>query len=58
MKNVELPRGFLGRDGVAEDSDHSEYCDDDFKDLMSKSQVEKSIKIFYDRLRELINPID
>jgi len=38
VKNIALPGGFLGRDGetaAIEDSEHSDYCDDDFKDLMS-----------------------
>ena len=36
----------------------SDYSDGDFQDLMSVKQIQQSIKVFYDRLRELINPID
>lgn len=35
VKNVALPDSFLGRDDAGDDSEHSDYCDDDFKDLMS-----------------------
>jgi len=35
VKNVALPNSFLGRDDAGDDSEHSDYCDDDFKDLMS-----------------------
>lgn len=55
--NVALPEGFIGRDGQ-EDTEQSDYCEDDFKDLMSQQQVQQSIKIFFDRLKEILNPID
>lgn len=59
MKNVALPATLLGKDGGGEESsDQSDYCEDDFQDLMSTKQIEQSIKVFYDRLKELINPID
>ena len=35
-----------------------DYKEDDFKDLMSLKEQQQSIKVFYDRLQELINPID
>jgi hypothetical protein len=41
-----------------DENDDSDYCDDDFKDLMSIKQIQQSIKVFYDRLKELMNPID
>lgn len=34
VKNVALPGGFLNKDG-GDDSEHSDYNEDDFKDLMS-----------------------
>ena len=51
-----LPRSTLDKEG--EESEHSDYCEEDFKDLMSIKQIQQSIKVFYDRLKELINPID
>ena len=51
-----LAPSMLDHNGI--DSEHSDYCEDDFKDLMSVQQIEQSIKIFYDKLKELMNPID
>ena len=42
-------------DGANEDSDYSES---DFSDLLSNKQIEENIKVFFDRMHELINPID
>lgn len=57
IKDVKsLPPSLLDKDGA--ESEHSDYTDDDFKDLMSIKQIQQSIKVFYDRLKELINPID
>lgn len=41
-----------------DDGDISDYTEDDFKDLLSKKQIEQSINVIYSRLKELINPID
>ena len=38
--------------------DESDYSDEDFTDLMSNQQIEQSIRVFFDRMHELINPID
>ena len=41
MKNVALPATLLGKDGGGEESsDKSDYCEDDFQDLMSTKQIE------------------
>ncbi len=40
------------------DSDFSDYSDQDFSDLLSNTQIEQNIKIVYDRINELMNPID
>ena len=40
------------------DSELEDYQEGDFADLMSTKQIQQSIKVFHDRLRELINPID
>ena len=42
-------------EGANEDSDYSE---NDFSDLLSNKQIEENIKVFFDRMHELINPID
>ena len=42
-------------DGADVDSDYSET---DFSDLLSNKQIEENIKVFFDRMHELINPID
>ena len=39
-------------------SEESDYNEDEFSDLRSSAQVQKSIRLFTDRLKELINPID
>ena len=52
-----LPQSHVKNDGN-NDNEDSDYCDDDFKDLMSIKQIQQSIKVYYDRLRELMNPID
>lgn len=57
VKNVALLGGLMDR-GNDDDSGQSDYNEDDFKDLMSLQQVQQSIKVYYDRLKELINPID
>ena len=49
------PRGSAEADRVSEESDYNE---DEFSDLRSSAQVQKSIRLFTDRLKELINPID
>jgi len=36
----------------------SDYSDSDFQDLMSNKQIEENIKVFFDRMHELVNPID
>lgn len=42
----------------AHDSDMTDYSDSDFNDLLSNQQIEQNIKIFYDRINELMNPIE
>lgn len=42
----------------AEDSDFTDYSDGDFNDLLTSHQIEHNIKVFYDRIHELINPIE
>ena len=39
-------------------SEESDYNEDEFSYLRSSAQVQKSIRLFTDRLKELINPID
>lgn len=56
VKGIALPGSILEKEG--DENDDSDYCDDDFKDLMSIKQIQQSIKVFYDRLKELMNPID
>lgn len=58
MKNVALPGSLLDKENADDDGDQSDYNADDFKDLLSIKQIQQSIKVFYDRLKELINPID
>ena len=41
-----------------EDAELTDYTEEDFKDLMSQQQVLQSIKVYFNRLKELINPID
>jgi hypothetical protein len=41
-----------------DDGELTDYTEEDFKDLMSQQQVLQSIKVYFDRLKELINPID
>ena len=57
MRGVALPQSHAKNEGN-NDNEDSDYCDDDFKDLMSIKQIQQSIKVYYDRLRELMNPID
>lgn len=58
VKNVALPGSLLDKENADDDGNESDYCADDFKDLLSIKQIQQSIKVFYDRLKELINPID
>jgi hypothetical protein len=57
-KNIALPSDQLGQGGGEESEEMSDYSEGDFQDLMSVKQIQQSIKVFYDRLKELINPID
>ena len=57
VRGVALPQSHVKNEGN-NDNEDSDYCDDDFKDLMSIKQIQQSIKVYYDRLRELMNPID
>ena len=41
-----------------EDGAESDYSDSDFQDLLSNKQIEENIKVFFDRMHELVNPID
>lgn len=65
VKNLGMPISLLGKEsehknirGGNDDSDDDDYSEDDFLHLMSLQQKEESIKVYYDRLKELINPID
>ena len=53
-----LAPSMLEAEGGDSDGGGSDYSEDDFKDLMSVQQIEQSILVFYDRLKELMNPID
>ena len=57
VRGIALPQSHVKNEGN-NDNEDSDYCDDDFKDLMSIKQIQQSIKVYYDRLRELMNPID
>ena len=41
-----------------EEAQESDYSDTDFQDLMSNKQIEENIRVFFDRMHELVNPID
>ena len=58
VRGVALPGSMLEKEGGGDENEDSDYCDDDFKDLMSIKEIQQSIKVFYDRLKELMNPID
>ena len=48
-----------GEAGISlNDAEDSDYSDSDFQDLMSNKQIEENIKVFFDRMHELVNPID
>lgn len=38
--------------------DDSDYSDGEFKDLMDQKKIQEDIRMFYDRIHELINPIE
>ena len=40
------------------DSEITDYSDTDFNDLLTSHQIEHNIKVFYDRIHELVNPIE
>ena len=40
------------------EQEESDYSDDDFQDLLSNKQIEENIRVFFDRMHELVNPID
>lgn len=56
-KNIALPSEQLTQD-AGEQSDSSDYSESDFQDLMSVKQIQQSILVFQNRLKELMNPID
>ena len=65
LKNLGMPISLLGKEpehrsirGCNDDSDYEDYSGDDFSYLMSSKEKEDSMKAYYDRLKELINPID
>ena len=65
LKNLGMPISLLGKEpehrnirGGNDDSDYEDYSEDDFSYLMSSQQKQDSMKVYYDRLKELINPID
>jgi len=39
IKNVALPGSLLEKENEDEDGDHSDYCEDDFKDLLSIKEI-------------------
>ena len=41
-----------------DEQEDSDYSDSDFQDLMSNKQIEENIRVFFDRMHELVNPID
>lgn len=58
VKGVALPGQILVQDGGDDNAEQKDYTEDDFRDLKTVKQIQQSIKVFYDRLSELINPID
>ena len=53
-----MARTASGLSNYNEKEEESDYSDDDFQDLLSNKQIEENIKVFFDRMHELINPID
>jgi len=40
------------------DSDSSEYNEDDFRELLSKEEIEDNMNEFFDNVQEMFNPAD
>jgi hypothetical protein len=36
----------------------TDYSEQDFSDMHSNEEIEQNMKVFYDRMHELINPIE
>jgi len=36
----------------------TDYSEQDFTDMHSNEEIEQNMKVFYDRIHELINPIE
>ena len=53
-----MPQSLLEKETEEGEDDVSDYCEDDFKDLLSKKEIQQSIQGIYSRLLELTNPID
>ena len=52
------PRAANPQNDDAFDSDITDYSEQDFSDMHSNEEIEQNMKVFYDRMHELINPIE
>ena len=57
FREIVLTSGGHSKNADSQASDASDYSEEDFRDLLSNEKIQQSIKEFFDRLRELINPI-
>lgn len=58
IKAKSKDKAFADPEAGQQSEEGSDYKDEDFQDLMSKKQIERNIQEIYNRLKELINPID
>ena len=57
FREIALTSGGNSKKADNQASDASDYSDEDFKDLLTNEKIQQSLKEFFDRLKELINPI-
>lgn len=59
QKDCGLAQSLLDKEHAGDEAEEAgkDYTEEEFKDLLSQKQIEQSFKVYYDQLKELINPI-